>query len=115
MLLGGSKRHCRLWQGMQGRAGFSVIFTVCSPIRPTLAGEVGPYSATVGVSSAPERWEKPVSMPTTPAALTSFSATRVMLCRSAERHRSEEHTSELQSRGQLVCRLLLEKKNRQTY
>src|SRR5437870_632545 len=25
-------------------------------------------------------------------------------------HRSEEHTSELQSRGQLVCRLLLEKK-----
>src|SRR5690625_6247965 len=27
------------------------------------------------------------------------------------RLRSEEHTSELQSRGQLVCRLLLEKKN----
>src|SRR5690625_5366866 len=29
------------------------------------------------------------------------------------RQRSEEHTSELQSRGQLVCRLLLEKKNQQ--
>src|SRR5207253_6429796 len=28
--------------------------------------------------------------------------------------RSEEHTSELQSRGHLVCRLLLEKKNQQT-
>src|SRR5690625_6485624 len=28
-----------------------------------------------------------------------------------ERKRSEEHTSELQSRGHLVCRLLLEKKN----
>src|SRR5699024_12145132 len=27
------------------------------------------------------------------------------------RHRSEEHTSELQSRFDLVCRLLLEKKN----
>src|SRR5690625_6896938 len=26
--------------------------------------------------------------------------------------RSEEHTSELQSRGHLVCRLLLEKKNK---
>src|SRR5690625_6950362 len=26
------------------------------------------------------------------------------------KHRSEEHTSELQSRGHLVCRLLLEKK-----
>src|SRR5690606_39745437 len=29
--------------------------------------------------------------------------------------RSEEHTSELQSRENLVCRLLLEKKNIQTY
>src|SRR5438445_9292056 len=29
-----------------------------------------------------------------------------------ERGRSEEHTSELQSRQYLVCRLLLEKKNR---
>src|SRR5439155_11147247 len=28
--------------------------------------------------------------------------------------RSEEHTSELQSRGHLVCRLLLENKNRHT-
>src|SRR2546422_8516052 len=28
-------------------------------------------------------------------------------------HRSEEHTSELQSRLHLVCRLLLEKKNEQ--
>src|SRR5437870_8748262 len=28
------------------------------------------------------------------------------------RLRSEEHTSELQSRGHLVCRLLLEKKNK---
>src|SRR3712207_8162772 len=29
--------------------------------------------------------------------------------------RSEEHTSELQSRQYLVCRLLLEKKNRKLY
>src|SRR5690625_6280009 len=29
--------------------------------------------------------------------------------------RSEEHTSELQSRGQLVCRLLLEKKKKNVY
>src|SRR5690625_6697105 len=28
----------------------------------------------------------------------------------SEKRRSEEHTSELQSRGHLVCRLLLEKK-----
>src|SRR5690606_42140977 len=31
-----------------------------------------------------------------------------------QRHRSEEHTSELQSREKLVCRLLREKKKRQT-
>src|SRR5438445_6201713 len=31
-----------------------------------------------------------------------------------ERDRSEEHTSELQSRQYLVCRLLLEKKNKAT-
>src|SRR5947209_13767650 len=30
-------------------------------------------------------------------------------------HRSEEHTSELQSRQYLVCRLLLEKKKKNTY
>src|SRR5437870_11451132 len=32
-------------------------------------------------------------------------------CRGPVSPRSEEHTSELQSRGHLVCRLLLEKKN----
>src|SRR5690349_23031521 len=30
------------------------------------------------------------------------------------KHRSEEHTSELQSRRDLVCRLLLEKKKKRT-
>src|SRR5258707_10613402 len=32
-----------------------------------------------------------------------------------EKKRSEEHTSELQSRQYLVCRLLLEKKNQRRY
>src|SRR2546422_3133114 len=39
---------------------------------------------------------------------TTLGATR----RSAAQHRSEEHTSELQSRLHLVCRLLLEKKKK---
>src|SRR2546422_5108633 len=39
---------------------------------------------------------------------------RIFSGRAARRRRSEEHTSELQSRLHLVCRLLLEKKNRQT-
>src|SRR5690625_6975634 len=37
--------------------------------------------------------------------------TAAMIDGRIEHARSEEHTSELQSRGHLVCRLLLEKKN----
>src|SRR2546427_6852921 len=36
------------------------------------------------------------------------------LCASSEPTRSEEHTSELQSQSNLVCRLLLEKKKKKT-
>src|SRR3712207_7055432 len=36
-------------------------------------------------------------------------------CRRISWWRSEEHTSELQSRQYLVCRLLLEKKKKQSY
>src|SRR5690625_7084728 len=38
----------------------------------------------------------------------------IMVVVSAGNSRSEEHTSELQSRGHLVCRLLLEKKKNKT-
>src|SRR5690625_6940550 len=42
----------------------------------------------------------------------SSSMRRITFCwRSLSLSRSEEHTSELQSRGHLVCRLLLEEKN----
>src|SRR5437870_9441999 len=39
-------------------------------------------------------------------------AIRVDFLHLPDRFRSEEHTSELQSRGHLVCRLLLEKKKK---
>src|SRR3712207_7366834 len=51
---------------------------------------------------------------------TGFTGTSLWIDRERDRyvvlltnrvHRSEEHTSELQSRQYLVCRLLLEKKN----
>src|SRR5439155_6610362 len=47
--------------------------------------------------------------------ITNTGSTKLLLSLSAdanfaETNRSEEHTSELQSRGHLVCRLLLEKK-----
>src|SRR5690625_6139629 len=42
-----------------------------------------------------------------PSEITPLTTIKVF-----ELMRSEEHTSELQSRGHLVCRLLLEKKNK---
>src|SRR5690625_6567085 len=48
-------------------------------------------------------------------ALQGPNAAKVLVEQVAEESkRSEEHTSELQSRGHLVCRLLLEKKKTRT-
>src|SRR3712207_8331936 len=44
-------------------------------------------------------------------AVLLYPSLRRMAYRRTMRSRSEEHTSELQSRQYLVCRLLLEKKN----
>src|SRR5437870_10091706 len=51
-----------------------------------------------------------------PAARIALANISLCPCRrlGIDPHRSEEHTSELQSRGHLVCRLLLEKKNTYT-
>src|SRR5439155_20903507 len=47
------------------------------------------------------------------ASRSGWSSSRIVLqtATHSSQIRSEEHTSELQSRGHLVCRLLLEKKN----
>src|SRR5437870_7538731 len=49
----------------------------------------------------------------TPGAI--LMATRRFHDAFSSSRRSEEHTSELQSRGHLVCRLLLEKKKKQKH
>src|SRR3712207_9354966 len=54
------------------------------------------------------RWSTP---PAPPVALRGCTCSPTRGCPArAPRSRSEEHTSELQSRQYLVCRLLLEKK-----
>src|SRR5690625_6373319 len=45
-------------------------------------------------------------------AMSTRHTLSVLVENKPDRVRSEEHTSELQSRGHLVCRLLLEKKKR---
>src|SRR5688572_31326164 len=47
-----------------------------------------------------------------PAPVRAVVARQFPLRARLQRGRSEEHTSELQSQSNLVCRLLLEKKNR---
>src|SRR2546430_11231686 len=54
-----------------------------------------------------------LSRPLPPSTVTA-SETPVRQSRGRLRVRSEEHTSELQSQSNLVCRLLLEQKNKQS-
>src|SRR5207249_7484713 len=59
------------------------------------------------------RWRPPkssvaIQLTATCKSKSCFAASATPICTS----RSEEHTSELQSRFDLVCRLLLEKKNK---
>src|SRR3712207_7802537 len=53
------------------------------------------------------------STQTSPTEIGGLIAVRSLEIRGAHLARSEEHTSELQSRQYLVCRLLLEKKKKQ--
>src|SRR6266508_744683 len=78
------------------------------PVRSLAA-----YPASATTSSA--RSQAPVRPISTKALSESMQSSQARTTRSALRDRScssrsEEHTSELQSRGHLVCRLLLEKK-----
>src|SRR2546430_5342294 len=46
------------------------------------------------------------------ASILLDHASRILVLAQADKLRSEEHTSELQSQSNLVCRLLLEKKKK---
>src|SRR5690625_6186895 len=68
-------------------------------------------SATATAAACAKRFEEPMTNASKwYLGLTRDSAGITALSVCWGRGRSEEHTSELQSRGQLVCRLLLEKK-----
>src|SRR5438445_10085553 len=87
---------------------FSLFFVSCSfffffflMIRRPPRSTLFPYT-TLFRSSSPSRWGC-----SRPRAWSSWSRSRATCS-----ERSEEHTSELQSRQYLVCRLLLEKKKK---
>src|SRR5207249_9784461 len=79
------------------------------PPRSTLF----PYTTLFRSRQAtPLRWR---ALQTWPSPASSRSGSSARLARARSWRRSEEHTSELQSRFDLVCRLLLEKKKKKLH
>src|SRR2546430_4430641 len=78
------------------------------PPRSTLF----PYTTLFRSADRPALHHRPVPHPRRPRALDAFRRHRAPhdVRQEAGEPRSEEHTSELQSQSNLVCRLLLEKK-----
>src|SRR5690625_6280135 len=82
---------------------------VVSDTRTILCGVVIPEDVEPGQLSHRHLGDVGHQVIGYPAGIFADSAARVCAHR-IKIARSEEHTSELQSRGHLVCRLLLEKK-----
>src|SRR5690606_39575567 len=81
-------------------------------------GRLGAYSGAEYFGVTPDllNLAKQVTNGAVPlgAVVASEEIYRAFMGQSLPEHRSEEHTSELQSRENLVCRLLLEKKKTTT-
>src|SRR5699024_11948650 len=70
-------------------------------IPPPPTSTLFPYTTLFRSKACPASWVSTSTSPAVPLKLEKING-----------QRSEEHTSELQSRFDLVCRLLLEKKNK---
>src|SRR5438105_15664309 len=74
---------------------------IYAPTRQFYGGKVGIDATHKGLQEGTREWPPEIEMSPEVKALVD---------RRWDEYRSEEHTSELQSRVDLVCRLLLEKK-----
>src|SRR5687768_18072904 len=117
--------------GLTNCASAGTMAMLISSISATGAAASAPGTArrhhctwlgAVAMTSSAARASATVGPSTRPAGVRSLRASADQLSRNARADsgsavgsdgRSEEHTSELQSRLHLVCRLLLEKKNEQ--
>src|SRR5256886_5622476 len=81
-------------------------YTTLSRSRPA----DGMPSATAIEQTRPPYDRPPANTPSRPTPACAANASAAWRTTTAARSRSEEHTSELQSQSNLVCRLLLEKK-----
>src|SRR5439155_8647758 len=98
-----SSRRGRVGLPRARRSGAAVRFVALSQARLMRSRSGRPSSIVVNERSRPNQSEPDATRDATACSDDiRVSASAAM--------RSEEHTSELQSRGHLVCRLLLEKK-----
>src|SRR5438034_2416309 len=93
---------------------FALAFGFAIAYSPTFALRVSPRPGGAPDTACPGATDDPASPPlpggaSSPALRASAARTRAARFPNG---RSEEHTSELQSHSDLVCRLLLEKKNK---
>src|SRR5690606_41628420 len=84
-----------------------ILKLTTSPAEPCTAPAA---RSTMGPSWASEGPANPSAATHDESASAATRKVRILLIFSSLNFRSEEHTSELQSRENLVCRLLLEKK-----
>src|SRR3712207_6902956 len=84
-----------------------------SPIESILGTATNPSSIRPPIHiEAAALWKKSRSIGPTCSVAAACAIRLDVTCTARPRIRSEEHTSELQSRQYLVCRLLLEKKKK---
>src|SRR5690554_7096903 len=96
-----SSAFCDLPQASMTKASLTAVQTMASTPVAFILSEF---------TTKPGRWvavQPGVKAPGTPKSIEGYAPHP----NCATGNRSEEHTSELQSRPHLVCRLLLEKKN----
>src|SRR5256885_11940046 len=93
---------------------FFFFLMIRRPPRSTLFPYTTLFRSGVLETGRPSRHSCKGGLPpfADPTGASTFSSARTTAVSSSGR-RSEEHTSELQSPCNLVCRLLLEKKNKQ--
>src|SRR5256885_10780261 len=87
----------------------STLFPYTTLFRSKRVGALGSQqSALIAEATSNERWSVAAASKSSTPTIRPPSKSRLSA------NRSEEHTSELQSPCNLVCRLLLEKKKRTT-
>src|SRR2546429_1162532 len=86
-----------------------------SPLFPYTTLFRSPSTTPAASNSSARASRTPPSAPTSSPAFPANPKTTTPPRSPLSSRRSEEHTSELQSRLHLVCRLLLEKKKNRTY